>query len=122
MKKFKGTILSTVYTDVTVNAETEDEARDLLWKMIYENKISIDPLSELQEQELTDVEEIVLPKDPNEEYFQFLERLRKSGVTNMFGASPYLAKAYGLSQKEASKILGEWMSRYDELNKKYGWQ
>lgn len=41
--------------------------------------------------------------------FEFLNRLRESGVTNMYGASPYLAAAFDLPRREASKILVEWM-------------
>ena len=41
--------------------------------------------------------------------FEFLNRLRESGETNMFGASPYLACAFDLPKREASKILIEWM-------------
>ena len=41
--------------------------------------------------------------------FEFLNRLRESGETNMFGASPYLACAFDLTRREASKILSEWM-------------
>ena len=39
------------------------------------------------------------------EYFLFLNRLRESGVTNMFGAGRYLAKHYDLSHRVAGKIL-----------------
>ncbi len=46
-------------------------------------------------------------------YWIFLERLRRSGVTNMFGAAPYLQDEFGLSRKEANKIIGEWMDNYD---------
>ena len=31
----------------------------------------------------------------------------------MFGAVPYLEKAFGLSHKEAAKILGDWMKNYN---------
>lgn len=41
--------------------------------------------------------------------FEFLNRLRESGETNMYGASPYLACAFDLPKREASKILMEWM-------------
>jgi hypothetical protein len=41
--------------------------------------------------------------------FEFLNRLRESGETNMYGASPYLACAFSLHKREASKILVEWM-------------
>jgi len=47
--------------------------------------------------------------------FKFLEALRESGVTNMFGASPYLAKRFNLDKKESSNVLGLWMDNYEEL-------
>ena len=46
--------------------------------------------------------------------FEFLNRLRESGETNMYGASPYLACAFSLPNREASKILVEWMSWVNE--------
>jgi hypothetical protein len=49
------------------------------------------------------------------EYYVYLEELRQSGVTNMFGASPYLQEAYGLNRREASKVLVSWMENYNEL-------
>jgi len=46
-------------------------------------------------------------------YWIYLENLRKSGITNMFGASPYLADAFGLERKDAQRILADWMRNYD---------
>lgn len=46
-------------------------------------------------------------------YWIYLEQLRRSGVTNMYGASPYLAEAFGLSRNEARDILTDWMKNYD---------
>ena len=43
------------------------------------------------------------------EEFLYLNRLRESGETNMWGASPYLQEQFFISRKEASKILTEWM-------------
>ena len=43
------------------------------------------------------------------EQFIYLNKLRESGETNMYGASPYLACAFSLPQREASKVLVEWM-------------
>jgi len=45
-------------------------------------------------------------------YFQFLNALRDSGVTNMFGASPYLQQSFSLSRQEAKAILLEWMASF----------
>ena len=47
-------------------------------------------------------------------YWVFLERLRRSGVTNMFGAAPYLQDEFDLTYKEASEILLDWMNNYNE--------
>ena len=47
--------------------------------------------------------------DTPNEYYLFLNRLRESGVTNMYGAGAYLQESYDLSRKVASKVLGDWM-------------
>lgn len=46
-------------------------------------------------------------------YWLFLEDLRRSGATNMFGAAPYLEAAFGLDRQEARKVLTEWMNNYN---------
>jgi len=48
------------------------------------------------------------------EYYQYLDNLRDSGVTNMFGASSYLVDEFDLEPKEARRILAEWMRTYSE--------
>ena len=49
-----------------------------------------------------------------EQYFQFLDELRESGVTNMFGAGPYLQEAFGLDRREARDIVIEWMESFSK--------
>ena len=49
------------------------------------------------------------------EYYVFLEMLRKTGVTNMFGATPYLVEHYDLDKRVAREVLTSWMQNYDEL-------
>jgi hypothetical protein len=49
----------------------------------------------------------------NEQHAVFLEKLRRSGKTNMFGATPYLMVEFGLTQTEAQQILVEWMKTYN---------
>lgn len=46
-------------------------------------------------------------------YWIYLEWLRRTGVTNMFGASPYLQNEFGLNDKDAKQILLEWMNNYN---------
>lgn len=47
------------------------------------------------------------------EHKDFLERLRRSGVTNMYGATPYLVEEFSLTKEEAINILVDWMKNYD---------
>lgn len=53
------------------------------------------------------------------EYYKFLEALRKSGETNMYGAPPYLESYFGISKIEAYAIFAEWMDNYDKINELY---
>jgi len=48
----------------------------------------------------------------NHEYYDFLDGLRESGVTNMFGATPYLQEQFGLDKKEAIDVLVAWMKQF----------
>ncbi len=63
-----------------------------------------------------------LKENVDKKYNDFLISLRDSGVTNMYGAAPYLEKAFGLNRKEAIEILANWMRSFksasinEELN------
>ena len=46
-------------------------------------------------------------------HWNFLEELRRSGVTNMYGAAPYLVERFDVDKYEARKILADWMNNYD---------
>lgn len=43
----------------------------------------------------------------------YLEWLRRSGQTNMYGATPYLINEFWLNEEEAKKILVNWMENYN---------
>ena len=53
------------------------------------------------------------------EHKLFLEKLRRSGKTNMFGADPWLQKQFGMSKKEAYAVLSEWINSYDPKDPDY---
>jgi hypothetical protein len=42
----------------------------------------------------------------------YLDDLRDSGETNMFGAAAYLQRDYGFSKNEARAELTRWMSEF----------
>lgn len=46
-------------------------------------------------------------------YWIFLEKLRRSGVTNMYGATPYIEEEFGVTHSEAVSILSDWMTNYN---------
>ena len=48
--------------------------------------------------------------------FTYLEGLRQSGATNMFGAAPYLEREFGLDRNEAKKVLVDWMKSYERAS------
>jgi len=47
-----------------------------------------------------------------QEFFEYLETLRESGVTNMYGASTYLQEAFDLTRSQSRELLKEWMENY----------
>jgi hypothetical protein len=44
---------------------------------------------------------------------RYLDGLRESGATNMFGAGPYLQREFGCTAAEAKHLLAEWMRTFD---------
>ena len=51
-----------------------------------------------------------LEAERQDKYFDYLDALRFSCVTNMFGATPYLTDEFPeLSKLEARQVLAEWM-------------
>ena len=58
------------------------------------------------------------PESLEIEHLIYLDNLKESGITNMFGARPYLIRTYNyLSGKEAREILQYWMNTFSERNK-----
>jgi len=49
--------------------------------------------------------------------FEYLDDLRESGVTNMYGAGSYVQDEFGLSRREAGDLLVEWMTTFEERHK-----
>ena len=52
------------------------------------------------------------------EYYVYLEKLKQSGVTNMFGSPQFLREAFDLGRREAINIVANWMENYTELKEK----
>ena len=48
------------------------------------------------------------------EYFEFLDELRESGVTNMFGAGAYVERQFLMGRNEAGDVLQLWMNTFGD--------
>jgi hypothetical protein len=55
-----------------------------------------------------------MPLTLQEQANLFLDDLRDSGATNMFGAAPYLVEEFGVSRTEAKNLLLTWMQTFEE--------
>ena len=61
-------------------------------------------------------------KEEGEHYYEVLELIRKSGITNMWMADPYLAECCNIDLKLAKDVLLSWIENYNELSKKFSWR
>jgi hypothetical protein len=52
--------------------------------------------------------------DKEQEVLEFLNVLRDSGATNMFGAVPYIKDEFELDSKEAKSLLMLWMANFND--------
>ena len=51
---------------------------------------------------------------PGDEHLQFLDMLRETSVTNMYGAGGYIQDEFNVPMVEARAILKYWMESYSE--------
>ena len=52
------------------------------------------------------------PEMVTTEHLEYLDELRESGVTNMYGAGSYVEEEFALSKQEARHILKYWMDSF----------
>jgi len=82
---------------------TEEEARvghqETIMK-VRQNEIGEARASEADQSEVSD----------------YLDMLRESGVTNMFGAGSYIEEEFGVSRQEARKFLQNWMENFGKAS------
>ena len=50
-------------------------------------------------------------------YFVYLDELRESGETNMFGAPSYVASMFGVDKKTAMEVTYAWMKTFGDGTK-----
>ena len=52
-----------------------------------------------------------------QEVLEFLNILRDSGATNMFGAVPYIKDEFELDSKESKRLFMLWMKNFNDEGK-----
>ena len=58
------------------------------------------------------MEDVTIQYDP--EFYDYLDELRRSGVTNMYGARAYLVDEFSIEDEDfARDILTDWMNTYE---------
>jgi len=58
------------------------------------------------------------PEIVTDKHLEFLDGLRESGITNMFGAAPYIQNEFGVNNQDAYSILTYWIKTFSERHNK----
>lgn len=61
-----------------------------------------------------DAADVVRPDEATDRALEYLDNLRESGVTNMFGAAPYLQEEFGFGRTVARAVLVYWMKTFSQ--------
>ena len=56
--------------------------------------------------------EVSKPEFVTDAHLEYLDDLRESGVTNMYGAGPYLVRKFRVSSDKSHEILSYWMKTF----------
>jgi len=60
-------------------------------------------------------EKVARPECVRPEHLDYLDELRESGITNMFGAASFLKAEFpDLAEDKAKKVLAYWMKTFSE--------
>lgn len=54
------------------------------------------------------------PDCVTQEHLEYLDNLRESGITNMFGAGQYIERAFSVDRQTAGEILQYWMKSFGD--------
>lgn len=62
----------------------------------------------------TPQEKVYRPEIVTDKHLEYLDDLRESGETNMYGAGAWLVGRFDISKAEARVILSYWMASFGE--------
>jgi len=61
--------------------------------------------------------DMVRPDIVTDEHLEYLDDLRDSGDTNMFGAGSWVRQEFGFTEKESRLIVGYWKDTFTDRHK-----
>ena len=76
-----------------------------------------DSLNLKRRQKMTDLESDFILDDLAEDVFPYLDELRESGETNMFGAPKYVMEEFGVDKQMAFRVVEAWMLNFKKNDK-----
>lgn len=62
--------------------------------------------------------EIERPDFVKDKHLEYLDDLRDSGITNMYGAPPYVQRAFRMSREKAVATVSYWMKTFSTRHAK----
>lgn len=54
------------------------------------------------------------PNIATDEHLEYLDNLRESGETNMFGAGSFLESEFDMNRRDAKEVLQYWMDTFGD--------
>ena len=57
------------------------------------------------------------PEILTNDHLFYLDALRESGITNMYGAGSYLQDKFGMTKQEAKQVLMYWMRTFSKRHR-----
>jgi len=61
---------------------------------------------------MTDMTQSIRERFEENTIFDFLDELRESGKTNMFGAVPFIVERFNITKYDAQRHLIKWMETF----------
>jgi len=57
------------------------------------------------------------PEFVTNKHLKYLDDLRESGITNMYGAGSYIRNTFGVDTQQSNAILTYWMQSFGNENR-----
>ena len=106
-----------IYGSYTNNEKEWELAVLYKGSLTYDTPITDDVMGHLNAGQVSNVmkqvqqlKDYIMEEELRKVMFEFLDDLRESGITNMFGASSYLVNKFDIDRAEARKVLVHWMN------------